>query len=84
MNRIKKAHVLSWWLCSLAVRALDSRLDGRRFNTGRRDKYWDGWPSSGRQTTSVFHQATQANSAFYPQRHLKWLPAMRRRSAAGS
>jgi len=35
---------------------------------GRRDKYWDGWPSSGWQTTSVFHQATQANSASYLQR----------------
>jgi len=28
------------------------------------NKSWDGWPSlGGQQTTSVFHQATQANSA---------------------
>jgi len=29
----------------------------------------------GGQTTSVFHQATQANSTFYPQRDRKWVPA---------
>jgi len=48
------------------------------------DKYWDGWPSSGGQTTSVFHEATHANSASYPQRDGKWVPAkVRRPSAAG-
>jgi len=29
----------------------------------------------GGQTTSVFHQAIQANSASYPQRDGKWVPA---------
>jgi len=37
--------------------------------------YWHGWPSSGGQTTSVFHQATQANSASYFQQNGKWVPA---------
>jgi len=38
----------------------------------------------GGQTTSVFHQATQANSASYPQRDGKWAPAkVRWCSAAG-
>jgi len=31
-----------------------------------------------RQTTSVFHQATQANSASYPQLDGKWGPAKKR------
>jgi len=35
-----------------------------------------GWVTVfGEQTTSVFHQATQANSASYPQRDGKWVPA---------
>jgi len=29
----------------------------------------------GGQTTSVFHQARQANSTSYPQRDGKWVPA---------
>jgi len=37
--------------------------------------YWHEWPSSGGQTTSVFHQATQANSASYFQQNGKWVPA---------
>jgi len=38
----------------------------------------------GGQTTSLFHQATQANSASYPQRDGKWVPAtVRWCSAAG-
>jgi len=38
----------------------------------------------GGQTTSVFQQATQANSASYPQRDGKWVPAkVRWCSAAG-
>jgi len=40
---------------------------------GCSDKYWGGWPSSGRQTTSVFHQVTQANSTYYPQWDGKWI-----------
>jgi len=61
------------WLGSLVVRVLDSRLDGRGFNPGSRDKYEDGRPSSGGQTISVFHLATQANSVSYPQRDGKWV-----------
>jgi len=35
-----------------------------------------GWVTVfGGQTTSVFHQATQANSASYRQRDRKWVPA---------
>jgi len=35
-----------------------------------------GWVTVfGGQTTSVFHQATQANSASYHQRDGKWVPA---------
>jgi len=52
----------SGWLGSLAVRALDSRLDGRHVAgpiPGHCNKYWDGWLSLGRQATSVFHQDTQ-------------------------
>jgi len=38
---------------------------------------------AGKPTTSVFHQATRANSASYPQRDGKWVPAkMRQHSAA--
>jgi len=42
----------------------------------RRARLVLGWVTvfSG-QTTSVFHQATQANSASYPQRDGKWVPA---------
>jgi len=59
------------------VRALNSRLDGRRFNSQLAWQiwYWDGWPSLGGQTTLVFHQATQANSASYHQRDGKRAPA---------
>ena len=49
--------------------ALDSTVAGSI--PGRRDKYWDGWPSSDGQTTSVFHQATQAISSSYPQRDVR-------------
>jgi len=34
-----------------------------------------GWVTVFGQTTSVFHQATQANSASYPQQDGKWVPA---------
>jgi len=38
----------------------------------RRARLVLGWVTVfGGQTTSVFHQATQVNSAFYPQRHGK-------------
>jgi len=59
-------------LC-LVVTVLDLRLDGRGFNC--HDEYWDMWPSFGMQTTPVFHQATKANSAFYPQQDGKWVPS---------
>jgi len=51
----------------------------------RRARLVLGWVTVfGRQTTSVFHQATQANSASYPQRDGKWVPAkVRWCSAAG-
>jgi len=42
--------------------------------TLRRSRLLPGWVTVfGGQTTSVFHQATQANSASYPQRHGKWV-----------
>jgi len=47
----------------------------------RRRLYWDGWPSSGWQATSVFHRATQANSASYPHRDRKRVPTKVRRYA---
>jgi len=53
--------------------------------TLRRARLVLGWVTvfSG-QTTSVFHQATQTNSASYPQRNEKWVPAkVRWCSAAG-
>ena len=62
----------SAWVGSLVAWALDSRLR-RGSISGRRDKYLDAWPSSGGQITSVFYQATQANSASYPQRDGKWV-----------
>jgi len=41
-------------------------------------------PSSSGQTTSEFHQATQVNSASYPQWDGKWMPAkVQRRSVVG-
>jgi len=44
--------------------------------TVRRARLVLGWVIVfGGQTTSVFHQANQANSAFYPQRDRKWVPA---------
>jgi len=52
---------------SLLVRALNLRLDGREFDFRPPPLIWDGWPSSGAQTASVFHRAAQANSAYYPQ-----------------
>jgi len=60
------------WLASpwLVIRALtrDSTVATREFDyRSSRLCYWDGWSSSGGQTTLVFHQATQANSASYPQ-----------------
>jgi len=46
--------------------------------------YWNGWPSSSGQATSVFHQAIEANSASYHQWDGKWVPAkVRWYSAAG-
>jgi len=71
----KAAADMPRWLCSLVVRVLESRLDGRGSIPGCREKYWNGWPSSGGQTTLVFHQATHANSASYPQQDGKWIPA---------
>jgi len=60
---------------------LSGAIVGRRSDwTGHRHR----WPSSGGQTTSVFHQATKANSASCPMRDEKWVPAeMQWRSAAG-
>jgi len=44
--------------------------------TLRRARLVLGWVTVfGGQTTSVFHQATQANSASYPQRDGKSVPA---------
>jgi len=44
--------------------------------TLRRARLVLGWVTIfGGQTTSVFHQATQANSASYHQRDGKWVPA---------
>jgi len=53
--------------------------------TLRRARLVLGWVTVlGGQTTSVFHQATQANSASHPQREGKWVPAkVRWCSAAG-
>jgi len=50
----------------------------RRINevTLRRARLVLGWVTVfGRQTTSLFHQVTQANSASYPQRDGKRVPA---------
>jgi len=47
--------------------------------TLRRARLVLGWVTVfGGQTTAVFHQATQANSASYPQRDGKWVPAKMR------
>ena len=54
-------------LGSLVVRALDLHVECCKFNSGTL------WPSLGGQTTSVFHQAIQANSASYPERGGKWV-----------
>jgi len=44
--------------------------------TLRRARLVLGWVTAfGGQTTSVFHQTTQANSASYTQRDGKWVPA---------
>jgi len=53
--------------------------------TLRRARLVLGWVIVfGGQTTSVFHQATQANSTYYPQRDGKWVPVkVRWCSAAG-
>jgi len=53
--------------------------------TVRRARLVLGWVTVfGGETTLVFHQATQTNSASYPQRDGKWVPAkMRWCSAAG-
>jgi len=53
---------LGHWTCDLMVA---SSFTG----------YRDWVPPSGGQTTSVFHQATRANSVSYPQRDGKWVPA---------
>jgi len=45
---------------SLVVMALDLRHDGREFDSRPPPIILDGWPSLGRQTTSVFHRATYA------------------------
>jgi len=54
------------WLGGLVVRALDSQLDGREFHSRPR-RLILGWMT----VISVLHQATQANSASYPQRDMK-------------
>jgi len=44
--------------------------------TLRRARLVLGWVTTfDGQTTSVFHQATQANAASYPQQDGKWVPA---------
>ena len=60
------------WLGSPVVRALDCPLDRREFDS-RPPPLILGWVTifgggMGGQTTSVFHRATHANSASYPQR----------------
>ena len=72
------------WLGSLAVSALDLRLDGCEFDSRPPRLILDGRPSSDEQSTSVFHQATQANSTSYSHRDGKCVPAkVRWCSAAG-
>jgi len=71
----------------LLLRLMLHRNIVRRINevTLRRARLVLGWVTVfGGQTTSVFHQATQANSASYPQGDGKWVPAkVRWCSAAG-
>jgi len=66
------------------VEALDLRHDDRESHSRpSRPVAVLGWTTGG-HTTSVFQQATRANSASYPQRAGKWVPAyVRWRSAAG-
>jgi len=54
------------WFGSLVVRAFDSRLNGRGSNS-RPLRQILGWVIVFGRATSVFHQASQANSASYPQ-----------------
>jgi len=71
------------YVCMLLILTDMSRRSRVRFsaaatNTG----YWDKWPYSSGHTTAVFQQATYANSASYPQRDEKCVPAkVRWRSA---
>jgi len=64
LQHYARTHTVPRWLGSLVVRALDSRLDGREFDF-RPPRLVLGWVTVfGRaKTTSVFYQATQANSA---------------------
>jgi len=56
-----------WWLGRLAVMVLDLRLHGCKLHS-RLPHLVLGWVAVfGGQTTSVFHQAAQTNSASYPQ-----------------
>jgi len=63
------------WLGNLVISAFDLRLSGREFNFQPPRLILDGWLSLGGQTTSVFHRATQANSASCSQQDRKWVLA---------
>jgi len=89
-----QSYVLTCWsLCVVcritrpAVAAWRSGNIVRRINevTLHRARLVPGWLTVfGGHTTSVFHQATQANSASYPRQDGKWVPAkVRLCSAAG-
>jgi len=54
------------WHSSLVVKALDLQLDGCKYNSRPPQLILDEWLSLERQSTSLFHWATQANSASYP------------------
>ena len=62
-------------LGNLVISAFDLRLSGREFNFRPPRLILDGWLSLGGQTTSVFHRATQANSASCSQQDRKWVLA---------
>jgi len=60
-------HYRLWWRGSLAVVVLDLQLDGCELHA-RQLRLILGWVTVlNGQTTSVFHQAAQTNSASYPQ-----------------
>jgi len=70
--------IIKLFAATYSVTSLDLRLDGREFDSRQLQLIlWlmsHEWPSSAEETTSVFHRATQANSASYPQPDGKWVP----------